>query len=129
MKNTNLFLVSLIAMFLLFSCSSGNKFATYSEAEQEELYAELSERLDQYFIPTIQENMMSFLFILALDNSDVEDAMLEKISVELLDICEQWAADYNIDFEDWANRYAEDFSAYYVIHLLQLAEELEQNIE
>jgi len=125
MKNTNLFLLSLTIMFVLFSCSSGNKFSTYSETEQEELYNELSERLDQYFIPAIQDNMMAFLFILALDNTDVEDAMLEKISVEMLEICELWAADYNIDFEDWANRYAADFSAYYVIHLLQLAGELE----
>ena len=129
MKHLNIFIISIFVALILFSCTTKNQFSSYSETEQEELYAELSDRLDQYFIPTIQYNLMAFLFISALDDTNVEDAMLEKISFELLDICEQWAADYNIDFEDWANKYAEDFSTYYVIHLLQLAGELEQNIE
>jgi len=122
MKNINLFLAVLIAMFLLFSCSSGNKFSTYSDTEQEELYNDLSERLDQCFIPVIQEYMLLFLIV---DNENLEDAILEKISVEMLDICEQWAIDNNIDFDDWVNTCAENFSIYYVLHLLQMMGELE----
>ena len=119
------FLISIVIVFFLLSCSVGNKFSNHSETEQEELYDDLSERLDQYFIPTIQENLLAFLFVLNDDNESLEDVILEKISVEMFDVCEQWATDNNIDFKDWVNLYAEDFSMYYILHLLEFVEKLE----
>jgi hypothetical protein len=109
------------------------KFSSFSETEQEELYAELSERLDKYFITAFQNNKSekmldddheSFNFVDIYGMLKDADAMLETISVEMFDVCEQWAADYGIDFEDWGNNYAEDFSTYYGLHLMDLLMEL-----
>ena len=66
---------------------------------------------------------MAFLFLLLYD-SNVEDRMLEKYQLNCL-IFRTNGSRYNIDFEDWANRYAEILVPYYVIHLLPLAGELE----
>jgi len=135
MKKVNLLLFSLVTVFTLLSCSTERKFSTCSETEQEVLYAELSERLDRYFISAFQNNKSdvlrmldderdSFKFVDIYGMLGETNAMLETLLVEMHDVCEQWADDHNLDFEDWGNYYAESFGTYYGLHLMDLLMEL-----
>jgi fructose-specific component phosphotransferase system IIB-like protein len=154
MRHLNILIISTLAVFFLFSCTQEKQFSSCSETEQEELYDALTVRLDEYFGSVLQnEEQLQQLFIAGLDddarlalllgsvisendeNFNAKDvfaiikennAAMENFVTEMLTVCEQWANDNNIDFEDWANTYAEDFSVYYVLHLVELAGKLEE---
>jgi hypothetical protein len=153
MKQFNLILFSILAVFFLFSCSPKKQFSSYSETEQEELYDALTERLDEYFSSVLQDDeQLQQLFIAGLGddaqlllllgssisendgNFDAKSAFetikenntaIEDFVVEMLTVCKQWADDYNIDIEDWSDNCAEEFTVYYMLHLIEVISEME----